>query len=141
VNSSECASLNPPPSLFISSPFASPFDLFCSTIARALANDPELLLLDEPTGDLDTRNTIEIMDLLLSINNQRQTTCIMVSHNPDVESYADRILYLEDGRFTKQALNLRQTPLNYETYITWVNSQKASLEEGDPVVEEVKHIQ
>jgi putative ABC transport system ATP-binding protein len=42
-----------------------------------LANDPELLLLDEPTGDLDTKNTIEIMDLLLSINQRRRTTCVM----------------------------------------------------------------
>merc|ERR1719471_2039372 len=48
------------------------------TVARALANDPELLLLDEPTGDLDTKNTIEIMDLLMDINQKEQTTCVMV---------------------------------------------------------------
>jgi ABC-type molybdenum transport system ATPase subunit/photorepair protein PhrA len=52
--------------------------MFNSTIARALANDPEILLLDEPTGDLDTKNTVEIMDLLLDINQKRKTTCIMV---------------------------------------------------------------
>jgi len=100
------------------------------TIARALANNPELLLLDEPTGDLDTRTTIEIMDLLLRINLDRRTTCIMVSHNPDVECYADRIFYLADGRFVSQAINLEQTPLIYSEYIQYVNSQKLGLEVG-----------
>jgi len=94
------------------------------TIARALANQPELLLLDEPTGDLDTLNTIEIMDLILHVNRDYHTTCVMVSHNPDVECYADRILYIEDGRFVKQAINLEQTPLIYEEYIKYVNSSK-----------------
>lgn len=93
------------------------------TIARALANDPEILLLDEPTGDLDTKNTIEIMDLLLSINIEKKTTCIMVSHNPDIECYADRIIYLEEGRFIGQAINIKQTKLDYEHYIKYVNSQ------------------
>merc|ERR1719471_2182709 len=78
------------------------------TIARSLANDPEVLLLDEPTGDLDTRNTIEIMDIILSINQTKQTTCIMVTHNGDLEVYADRILYVKDGKFQKQAVNKRQ---------------------------------
>jgi len=91
------------------------------TIARALANDPEVLLLDEPTGDLDTKNTVEIMDLLLKINQEQKTTCVMVSHNPAVECYADRILYLADGRIKEQILNYEQTPLIYEYYIKYLN--------------------
>jgi len=101
------------------------------TIARALANEPELLLLDEPTGDLDTRTTIEVMDLLLDINIRRKTTCVMVSHNPDVECYADRIFYLEDGKFSRQAINAQQTKLDYETYIKYVNKQKDTGSDKD----------
>lgn len=48
------------------------------TIARALSNKPLIMLLDEPTGDLDTKNTIEIMDLLLDINLKYRTTFVMV---------------------------------------------------------------
>lgn len=86
------------------------------TIARALSNSPEILLLDEPTGDLDTFNTVEIMNLLLKINLENKTTCVMVTHNPDVECYADRLLYIQDGRFVKQAINSAQSQLIYEYY-------------------------
>ncbi|KAI9137020.1 abc transporter [Paraphysoderma sedebokerense] len=93
------------------------------TIARALANNPEILLLDEPTGDLDTKNTVEIMNLLLKINHEQKTTCVMVTHNPDVECYADRLLYLEDGKFVKQAYNKVQTPLVYEDYMEYLKER------------------
>lgn len=80
-------------------------------IARALANSPEIVLLDEPTGDLDTKNTVEVMNLLLSINNfgysfeeDQKVTMVMVTHNPDLESYADRIIYIRDGSIIKQVL-------------------------------------
>jgi len=105
------------------------------TIARALANEPVILLLDEPTGDLDTKNTIQIMDLLLSINQKLKTTCLMVTHNPDLECYADRILYLEDGCFKRQALNIAQTRLDYDTYMEYLNRQERGVDEIDESVE------
>jgi len=95
------------------------------TIARALSNRPELLLLDEPTGDLDTRNTVDIMDLILKVNLTERTTCIMVTHNPDLECYADRILYVEDGKFKKQAINTRQVQLDYHSYMHYINTHAA----------------
>ncbi|KPI90685.1 putative ABC transporter domain protein [Leptomonas seymouri] len=90
------------------------------TIARSLANNPSLLLLDEPTGDLDTANTIEIMDLLTRINRRTKTTCIMVTHNPDIECYADRILYVSDGCFSKEVYNTVPTCLNPEKYAKYL---------------------
>ena len=96
-------------------------------IARALANGPDILLLDEPTGDLDSKSTIEIMNLLLSINRfgpkgdgENPTTCVMVTHNPDIECYADRILYVQDGIFVKQAINLDQIALKPEEYTSYL---------------------
>jgi len=94
------------------------------TIARALSNEPELLLLDEPTGDLDTRNTVDVMDLIMRVNVEQKTTCIMVTHNPDLECYADRILYVEDGQFKKQAINRQQMKLDYVSYMHYINAQQ-----------------
>ena len=75
------------------------------------------------SGDLDTKNTVEIMDLLLRINLNKKTTCVMVTHNPDVETYADRILFVSDGRFNEQALNEIQVPLIFENYSNFLKSK------------------
>lgn len=67
-------------------------------IARALANDPPLLLADEPTGNLDSRTAREIMALFRRINRERETTIILVTHDPEVGKCADRIILMRDGR-------------------------------------------
>ncbi len=86
------------------------------TIARSLANNPELLLLDEPTGDLDSNSTVQVMDLILDINLKMKTTVIMVTHNEHLECYGDRIIYMADGRVASQAVNSVQSALDYDTY-------------------------
>jgi len=65
-------------------------------IARALANDPAILLADEPTGNLDTHTSIEIMNLLRSLNDQGKTI-IMVTHERDIAEYAKSRLFMRDG--------------------------------------------
>ncbi|KQC07866.1 MAG: ABC transporter ATP-binding protein [Methanolinea sp. SDB] len=69
-------------------------------IARALVNDPEILLADEPTGNLDTKTGTAIMELLLDLNRSRNETIIMVTHDPAVARYAHRIITIVDGRIT-----------------------------------------
>lgn len=98
-------------------------------IARALSNKPDILLLDEPTGDLDSASTIEVMNLLLSINKfgpdntgLNKTSIVMVTHNPELECYADRILYVQDGEFLKQVWNEYQIALTVEEYLDYINN-------------------
>jgi putative ABC transport system ATP-binding protein len=69
-------------------------------IARALVNDPEILLADEPTGNLDTKTGTAIMELLEDLNKSRDETIIMVTHDPAVARYAHRIITIVDGRIT-----------------------------------------
>jgi ABC-type lipoprotein export system ATPase subunit len=66
-------------------------------IARALVNDPEMLLTDEPTGNLDTENSEKIFDLLKSLH-KRGLTVIMITHNPELASRAEKTIKLKDGR-------------------------------------------
>jgi macrolide transport system ATP-binding/permease protein len=67
-------------------------------IARALINSPSLLLADEPTGNLDTRTSHEIMETLRSFNREQGLTIVLVTHEADVAAYADRIVIMRDGK-------------------------------------------
>ncbi len=69
------------------------------SIARALANDPQLILADEPTANLDSRHGHEVVELLHDIARQQQRTIIIVSHDHRIRDVADRVLWLQDGRF------------------------------------------
>ncbi len=66
-------------------------------IARAIITDPVVLLADEPTGNLDSARSQEVMDLLTEFNRIRGITVLMVTHEPDMASYADRIIRFRDG--------------------------------------------
>jgi putative ABC transport system ATP-binding protein len=72
-------------------------------IARALANDPPIVLADEPTGNLDSTTGRHIMDLLLNVRRSRGSTLVLVTHDADLASLADRRLVLRDGREVSQA--------------------------------------
>ncbi|HQL57682.1 MAG: ABC transporter ATP-binding protein [Myxococcota bacterium] len=70
-------------------------------IARALVTTPSLLLADEPTGNLDSKTTVEIMDLLVSLNKDEGISIVMVTHEPEMAEYAQRIVEFRDGRIIR----------------------------------------
>jgi len=70
-------------------------------IARALANNPQLVLADEPTGNLDSKSTEELMSLMRQLNRDQGTTFVVVTHNPVVARSADRIITLRDGHILR----------------------------------------
>jgi putative ABC transport system ATP-binding protein len=71
-------------------------------IARAIVSDPDLLLCDEPTGDLDRKSANDIMEMLGFLNQELRKTIIMVTHDPEAASFARRTLHLNKGEFVEQ---------------------------------------
>jgi putative ABC transport system ATP-binding protein len=69
-------------------------------IARALVNGPSILLADEPTGNLDSRTSVEIMEVLQDLNEQG-LTIVMVTHEPDIARFAKRVIVFRDGTIRK----------------------------------------
>ena len=71
------------------------------SIARSLVSEPKIIFADEPTGNLDSRTTIEILEFLQEIVREQGKTLIMVSHDAEVAMYADRIVHMLDGKITR----------------------------------------
>lgn len=69
-------------------------------IARAFVGNPKIVFADEPTGNLDSKTTKEIMELMVRMNKEHNQTIILVSHDPEIAAYADRIVHLMDGNIT-----------------------------------------
>ena len=74
-------------------------------IARAIVTEPAVLLADEPTGNLDTQRSHEIMGLLLALNRDQHITVLMVTHEPDMAAYARRMVHFLDGRIARDEVN------------------------------------
>jgi putative ABC transport system ATP-binding protein len=87
-----------------------------TALARALINEPKLLLADEPTGNLDSHTGTEIMDLIREFNESLGMTAIMVTHERALaERYAHRLIFLADGRITSEAANGTRESVASET--------------------------
>src|ERR1044072_822774 len=89
-------------------------------VARSLVNQPALILADEPTGNLDSRTSVEVMEIFQRLNRERGITLIVVTHETDIAEYADRVIVFKDGKIRKDyrveeprdaALELQQMPV------------------------------
>jgi putative ABC transport system ATP-binding protein len=90
------------------------------TIARALVNSPAIVWGDEPTGDLDSQNATEIMDLLTNLNKQHNQTFVLVTHDQGIAQRTERIIRMQDGRIVSD-----QRVLNREAGI-WGSAEEAA---------------
>ncbi|MDP2121806.1 MAG: ABC transporter ATP-binding protein [Hoeflea sp.] len=79
-------------------------------IARAIVTNPDVILADEPTGNLDTSRSHEIMDLLTELNRKDGITILMVTHEPDMAVYADRLIHFVDGRIESDTIPDKAVP-------------------------------
>lgn len=101
-------------------------------IARALINRPELLLADEPTGNLDTRTSHEIMQTLRTLNARQGVTVVVVTHERDIADYADRVITMRDGKIisdehNESAAPSPSRPMTQEAVTGWGTSARPSL--------------
>ena len=78
-------------------------------IARAIVTEPDVVLADEPTGNLDTQRSHEIMGLLTALNKDHGITVLMVTHEPDMAAYARRMVHFVDGKIAKDVANPHPT--------------------------------
>jgi putative ABC transport system ATP-binding protein len=71
-------------------------------VARALAKDPPIILADEPTGNLDSHSGKEVMKILTSLHSEKNITVVMITHDPSVAHYCQRIVYIQDGQILRE---------------------------------------
>lgn len=74
-------------------------------IARAIVNDAQIILADEPTGNLDTKTSIEVMEFFVKLNSAAGKTIVLVTHEPDIAEYAKRVVTFRDGKIISDVLN------------------------------------
>lgn len=85
-------------------------------IARALANNPAIIMADEPTGNLDSKSTIDVMNIFRGLYDEGRTI-ILVTHEPEIASYASRNVVLRDGLIVEDSQNLNMTPVQEVSHV------------------------
>ncbi len=106
-------------------------------IARALVNDPSIILADEPTGNLDSRTSVEIMQIFQRLNEERNITIMLVTHEPDIARFSKRIVLFRDGKVKKDTFLDDQVNAE-EVLLTmpWVDEDDEEEEQKETSTEE-----
>ncbi len=105
-------------------------------IARAFVAKPEIVFADEPTGNLDTRTTIEVMELIKQMARDNNQTIVMVTHDRSLAAYADKIIHILDGKVQSIEVTERDKQENMQAHLKEV-SKKLLLERGGEMTAEV----
>jgi putative ABC transport system ATP-binding protein len=105
------------------------------SLARAFVNEPQVIFADEPTGNLDTKTTFEMMELITGMAREREQTLIIVTHDTEISQYADRIIHVRDGciESIKDGEGRRGENENEKNDIT-VDDAVNDVDDGDAVI-------
>lgn len=113
-------------------PFINKYPYECSggqrqraAICRALINEPEIIVADEPTGNLDSANSAELMNILVQMNKERDVTIVMVTHDPLITSYTSRFVFIKDGNIEQELERGDMTQDEYFQRIVEINSEES----------------
>lgn len=96
-------------------------------IARAMIHNPQLILADEPTGNLDSKSSADVMHLLKTLNEKQQATILMVTHDPYAASFCQRIIFIKDGQLVHE---IKQND-NRESFYNKIMDNLREIEGGD----------
>jgi putative ABC transport system ATP-binding protein len=101
-------------------------------LARALVNNPSIILADEPTGALDTRTSVEVMEIFQRLNLERNLTVIIVTHESDISLYAERVIHVRDGRIASdEKVKDRWNAAEVLRTLPAVSAEMDDLEDGE----------
>lgn len=98
-----------------------------AAICRALVNQPKIIIADEPTGNLDSVHSQELLEILKQLNKEQNVTIIMVSHDPMIASYSSRLVYIKDGNIEEELLKGELSQEEYFLCIVEINSAESRI--------------
>ena len=92
-----------------------------------MVTDPKLIIADEPTGNLDSKNSHELLQILRKMNQEQSKTIVMVTHDPQIASYSSKLIYITDGKIVKELEKNNMSQKEYFYEIINITSKDAQM--------------